>query len=698
MTAPPAQPGAAARRLRYGVTTLVLLVAATVAAVSAAALGGRFAARFDVTATREHSLSERTASLLATLDEPHRIVVSADFGRVPPRVRQRVLDVLAAFGEGSAFLDVAVIDAGAPGAAEAFGGVVADAAALRPDDLEAHRAGVERAASDAARLADALEAVSRDISAFAERFTSGEDRRLWRESARIVSLLADEARAAGAEAGAFADSGGAGLPEADRAAEALRPVLDRAANAMASATQEATALMERAEDSGARSVLRAIADGGAQAGAIAAGAADRFDRLPTLDALTVARVLRSTQAVLVIGPGGAAAVSFDALFPGGEATEASVVFAGEGLIGAALASVRLDPAPTVVFIHAERSRLLDDSGAPTPGARPIVGNLLSDLRQRRIRVVEWPVALSPLRPVLPNAERVVWFVMGPPGGSGADRVDRVTRLGEAVQGLLSARENVLLTVLPSDLPGVGEADPLVAALPSMGVASDSGRAIVTRRSEPSGARFLVEHLVRRKASDHPLAESVDGLAVRLRLATALDVVEDAPEGVRAWPLLRIDDDDQTWAESGWAVLGTPRAAVAPPTPDERRDDLDGPWTVAVAAERAPDALDVASGEGRAQRLVVVSGALWFADPTTTARAQLEGRVVAAFPGNAELFDNAILYLAGLDELLAPSATARDIPRIAALSDAQLGAIRWSIAAGMPLLVLAIGGALRILRG
>ncbi len=102
--------------------------------------------------------------------------------------------------------------------------------------------------------------------------------------------------------------------------------------------------------------------------------------------------------------------------------------------------------------------------------------------------------------------------------------------------------------------------------------------------------------------------------------------------------------------------------------------------------------------GRKQRLIVVGSPVWFEDYYLNAASAVEGRRVLTFPGNSALLESSIAWLAGQDELVAPSPQVRDIARIKPLSAGQLTAIRWALAAGLPVLVLVLGIGVRVLRG
>ena len=140
------------------------------------------------------------------------------------------------------------------------------------------------------------------------------------------------------------------------------------------------------------------------------------------------------------------------------------------------------------------------------------------------------------------------------------------------------------------------------------------------------------------------------------------------------------------------TVTTTRMPPAAAGPDPQRDSTVGPWIVAAAAERgAPET-------GRTQRLVVVGAHGWFFDPVTQESQVVGGRRVRLNPGNIELFDASVHWLAGLDELIAPSPEAREVSRIRPIDPGALTALRWAVVLAPPMVVLLLGAALRLLRG
>jgi hypothetical protein len=153
-----------------------------------------------------------------------------------------------------------------------------------------------------------------------------------------------------------------------------------------------------------------------------------------------------------------------------------------------------------------------------------------------------------------------------------------------------------------------------------------------------------------------------------------------------------------WAEAEWLGLwrffAQQRVEAAAggglPVPNEGVDDLRGPWTVAYLAERR-------LRDGAAQRLVAVGANGWFFDSQTLPSVTEDGRTVLANPGNSELFDASISWLAGQDELIAPGPTARAVARVRPMSEGRQRLLGWLIIAGLPLAILGLGAAVRVAR-
>lgn len=428
----------------------------------------------------------------------------------------------------------------------------------------------------------------------------------------------------------------------------------------------------------------------------------RTTRPPTV--LRVARAIESDRAILVVGEGAIGVVGLDAdsvLAPSG-VSNADLRRRNEELLATALASLTLPDPPIVVLMHAENPGLL---------ARANLYQHLSErLASRGIDVVMWPLAISTTEPSLrefdPDRMRPVVYVVlstdsAAQGRSGAllPGPERVQRLGDALRVLMDRGESILLSVSPSLIPTTGSPDPTVAFLEPLGVRAESGKPLVSERLTPGGRMVTTPLAITSVAKEgesgviHPIAQALRGLPTFMAWPVRLHVSPTPVEGVTIAPIYT-HRDPHMWGESQWIGLWQlPLESQASASPVPARDDRDAllgadeAAVLGVAIERrTPE---------RVQRVVVVGthsyGQFgWFADPITQDQTVIDGRSVAAHPGNFELFDASISYLAGHDELIAQSPGSRATPLIMQLAPERLTLIRLLLVVGLPLAVL-LGG-------
>ncbi len=709
-----------ARRTRYGVRTLILLAAVTVSCVIAPMLAARHPRRFDVTATRDNALSPRTLAVLGTLDGPREVIISADLSRLDRRSRARIGDLLDEFTRAAPRLSSSWIDTSSEEGRRSFGVTLGRFADREHDLIALHTSALTAAAEAAEALPAGLAALSDSLKSLAGSLDAFDPRRAQTEqNAAVLRTIASQ-MAPAAEAARRAATNtlaGVALPDGPGVLERLLPPLQdaaRACEALASAIPPPDPSKPQPTDAANRS----IAELAPRVRDRAASAADTVARLKPLQTLTVARLLQSQDAVLVASPTALTAIQFDAMFPAGggdRAGGAGVRFAGEELITAALASLSGESSPIVVFVHADAAPLLSPSGAPTPTARRSFARLLDRIALRRIEVAEWPVAARDAPPEraqldVTRSRPIVWVIFPAPsraaidprdGAAVAARSQRIGKLAAAAQLLVNSGESVLLSVDPSDLPAVGEPDPIAAAMLPLGVRLDSARPLVRLESNPSGAvTWTIHSATASESADHPIARACAGLTVALPWATPMEAASAAP-GASFTPLISIVANESTWGESQWfgfryANLRQPLSPLLladPPQRDPARDATAGPWVVAGAVERA-NSTDAAA---RPQRALIVASPSWFDDFFSQAADTVDARPVRLFPGNAELFESGIYWLAGLDQLIATSPQAREISRIPAMTARQVTILRWALIAGVPLGVLILGGIARLAR-
>jgi len=702
--------GAAPRRLRYGFSTAVILLAVTASCVIAGALGTRWSARFDVTATREHTISPRTRALLNQLDQATEVVVAVDFARIDPRAALHMRDVLAGFDQASDLVEVTEIDLGSPGGRDAFRTLVDRLAGVIGARVGRHESTLREAIASVRDAENALEGFSATLLKERERLSASSS------GAEGLSRIAAAARILARSAGEAIDeaesqleervggSGLAGVDSARRSAgatmDALLVDLDALVDAVI-AIGPALDANAGVDPNAAANTLRAVRDGVARA-------ADKTQRLAPIQTLSAIRTIEAGSGAVVIAGERARAIPVEALFPPTALIDrattgvADLRFVGESLLAASIGSLSgVRTAPIVVLVHGAEGLQLDDQGRPqTQDAQRAFGSLLESLHLRGVRVAEWAPATGRPRPTFAGedggGERPVVWATFPVQVRSAGSAQRMSQHAAAVEGLIASGESVLLSFDASTLPSVGETDPMADPLAALGIRVRTGASMLRRMNTPDGTIVDGQFVLRSANREHAIGRAIDGLAIRL--AWPCPIETEAVSGVVTWPLLTQSGSAHVWGEMEWmayrSLSPTQRAMVADtPTPDPGVDLVDGPWTLALAAERAASGSDA-----RMQRLVVVGANGWFTDVVARDSTTVDGRTVLKNPGNAELFDAAVSWLAHQDDLIGSGPGAFETPRIPSMSPGRLTALRWGLIVGLPTLVLLIGGAVRLLRG
>lgn len=705
---------AAARRLRFGAITAAVVLSTLACAVMVNILAARLTRPFDVTATGEHRLAPRTASVLARLGEGFEIILAADARALDRDLRRDLSDVLDQFARAG--VGVYFIDTGADSGHEEYRRLLRRLAERDRPAVEQIAGAAENALGGLLFAADALErGVSPALAAVAEalpherafepvRATLDQRAGAARIAARELRRAAELARDTLA-----ADPFGVGVPAVDRGAATVR-------EAGASAAAQIDDLARELRQFAAVEELPAAArERASMLAADLAGLRDRLlllldplGRLKRPAFLRIAEALGSRDAALIVGPPEVGLTAVDladlagaptAVDAGGTA-RADVRRRTEELFVSALASL-VDPArPIVVFIHGEPRPFFDKT--------PLFTALLERLALRGIDTIEWAVLQSPDPPRLSalnpdRARPVVYVSLAPDSTSGAGPAGEATgaqraqALGRALARLADDGAPLLLSINPSVLPTYGDVDPVSAVARRFGVRAESGRPILRARA---GARATVEaDMILQPVPDahanHPIAGAVRGLPAFFGWVTPLFIDAAPAPGAAREVIYRIEPGDELWSETQWLRLWQTPADQRPfipdpPAFDPARDARDGPWGVVVAAERRE--------EGALRRMVVVGSNNWYADFVTQARTVVDGRAVPRYPGNAELFEAAVLWLAGQDALVAQSPLSRSLPLIQNLGERRVALIRLLVIAVLPLGVLLLGLLYRAARG
>lgn len=705
---------------RLGTAGLVLALGAATftSLVFANVLGNRHAARMDTTAAGDHKLSPRTQRLLEQLPPGFEIVLAVDRAGVDRRVLDRVRDVLGEFGRTTDAVTVSEIDVGGSSGAAEFDAVTRRLVERDRDEIDRQAEQLadvldqaEEAAAFLDNLSPRLQAVGRAIPGSDP--AARNNRAFFEQRATICRLLAQQLRE---PAGNLRDALAAkdsvlGVPDTGAIAAALRPLIESAADEITAlaAEVERFASAETAPPAAADAARPLVPQMNQRRDRLNV-AADELARMRRPGVLRVASALSANQAALVIGPPGTGMTAIDVgtLLPPSAGYDAAGVSAAteigrraEELVSTAVGAVIAPNTPIVIFTHAELR--------PFVTTVPVYTRLVERLRTRGMDVLEWPVTIEPDPPsttaIDETGERPLVFVVISPdstqpsqGAEGTDGSARAQKLGEAIERVSAEGHGVLVSLNPSIFPSFGDTDPIARVLEDFGVSAESGKPIL-RRTLNSGRTIAgTELTVVGDEDGHPVAAAVRGLRHLIPWAVPLDIASALPEGARAEPLLAASADETLWQESEWLGLWrTPRQqrplVQDQPTPGGDRDEQDGPWTLAVAAE-----LSGKTTTGRPRRVVAVGSNSWDIDQLWQAAVQIEGRVVPTHPGNIELFEASVQWLAGQDEFIAQSAGARTIAIVQPLSDGARTTIGWLLIGGLPVLVLVVGVVYRVARG
>lgn len=675
------------------------LLATILIVIALNVLGHRFAWRADVTSTGALKPSPRTLAVVESLPGKAEIILAASIS-APTHDRTstaRVLDMLDELDRVSPNLRTTVIDTATSAGQSKFEAMIARLAEERASETQSAIETTRQAMASLDELAAEMQEwaeVIQGLPAMREpdaggvnpwttpmtqqasylRVTSGQVAQL---GPRIEQLLSQQL-------------GEVAVPDVGQARRVLTDTHDALMQLVRNTVGD---LNQRARDeklsAEGRSQIQTLIGSIAAASSASSLAMDAMavEPLPVLS--RVAQALASGEAAIVIGPAGElGAVTVDQLIPS-PAPGSARLDAGrhaESLLMSAL-STTMSPGPrtTAVLVHASESPLLET---------PALAQLVRSTEVLGVQWLEWPIALAPEMPVevtLAAKEPGTVFIVTGLSTTAAGGPERAIRTGAIVQQLLDAGHSVMVNLAPSTLPGVGEADPIAEPLKAFGLSADTGRPTLAE-SNIGGRRFVEwEQLIVPGETGHPLAEVVRGRSTRFTWPVVIDRTDEIGE---AHPIARIDQPS-AWRESEWVGYWMTRDTDRPgignaPAPGGSRDADTDEGVIAWAVQRA---------EGdTTQRLVVVGSHLWIFDMVAKRPTEIEGRMVETNPGNTELAQAAIEWLAGHDDMIVRSGDAASLAIVQPLDQSRRRAIQWLLIGGLPLLVLITGGFVRLVKG
>lgn len=691
--------------------TVVAAVLFTVVLANLTALKTRV--RFDLTRTGQHRLSPRTEQLIDHLGDHYEIVLAVDRSSINRPSFDSVVDLFSDLSRRSDRLGFRLVDVGTSAGRGQFEALVS---ALRERD----RPMIESQASVISGMLDRLSTFSAQLRELAakldalasavpgDRADGAGIRRFLQQAAALARVQADQTAALATEARAPLQPEGDELPDTPRLRDRVLPEFERLQLQIDTlGTQLGRYATTEAMPAASRASAGEISRGLMEFRDSLASEADTLRRLPSAAVFRVAAALEAGEACLLIGPPdrGLTAIDREALFPPveslggvGVAVGGEVARRAEDLVSIALTTLTSPARPIIVFVHAEVEPFVLSS--------PAFEQLVEHARLRGMDVLEWPVVTQKDPPGIealnPDGLRpVVHFVISPNSVAASPNQDpelsgarRATRLATVVSSLVERGRSVLLSVNPSIFPTYGDADPITATLAPFGLRAQTGSPLVSEAETERGRVPVTALMARGRQGDHPLQQALRDLPTQLLWPIAIDI--EPVEGVEATSLLGFKADNHTWMESQWIGLWQVQTGpqAQPPTVsfDQGRDVHRDDYTLAAAAQRT------LPGSRETQRVVIVGSNGWALDRVAQPRASIDGRLVAVNPGNLELFDAGVSWLAGDDDEIARGVASSGGAVIKAIDERTLSRVRWLAIAGLPTLVLVVGVVFRIAKG
>ncbi len=659
--------------------------------------------RIDATRTRAYSLSPQTRALLDGLQGDWTIAMVLGGDRVGEDQLRQVSEVLSRYDQASDRVRTLRIDPADPAMLGDYEGLLADLRAIYSEPVAAHEEALDAGRGALAGLTVLLEQHGGALVTARQRLdadggAAAAGRPRLDGVLGVIGLRLEQAPRLEQEvAAAMSVDEARPLPDYDTARSILAAALSGWGQELFELGRSIDAWRQEPDLPAALREYAAWAPASLRAEATAlAAAADPLQHLPPLELSRLARSLEQGEAAVVMGPQGAAVISSAQLFPtlnlrrreGGEIAF-DQRFRGEQAIAAALRSLLVERAPMVVLVHAQGQSMLKrrDGNVDALGAATVLGG-------SRYDVTEWNVGQSD-RPRPAAGQKAVWVVLPPPVVEKREAAtgEAERRLIDATETLLEDGEAVLLSLAPSVLPRLGQKDPWRGLVAPLGLDADTGR-VVYERMRDAESNVVNQRMLQvvNYESIHPIAAAAHGLQTSFDLPVALRIVEPAPAGVVRIPVATLDAAENRWLESDWML---PPDRLGDPDPSER---LTADEPIVVAVERVGVHPGPGAGNRGRQRAIVVGSGGWalsyIADVTLSAGG---GRAVLLNPGNYELLQASIAWLADADDMIAPSPVSRQVARLEGVGTAAQTLWRWIAVALVPGACLLLGVAVWFMR-
>lgn len=686
------------RRLVFGLNVAVSVVLMIVIAAAAVWAAGKFGKQLDLTRTGVNSLSPRTTQLLGGLGQEVTITGLYDTAleEVRPHAEKRqkrvtdLLDLYETAGRGK--VAAHMIDANHnPAKLEALLKRLSDKPAYK-DEAAEHIAVLDAFPELNRRVVEALQAELSEIERLA-----GADPGLQRLN--TLGIIERNMRLMLREAQATVDGiqklQTDEIPRYGRAVEAagayvsqVGKVLEDSANWMATDGQSVAGVSDetRAFFQGAGPRLLPIITE-------LKSLTKRTEDLERVKLEDVYEDLKRGSTILVETEREAEVLSLDDVWPWRADQNAPPPpdkderdFAGEQALSSAILKLTQKEKTALVFTRFGGQPLLESAMPQNPMMRPPpppFQGLAQLLEKENFLTGEWDVQTQPDPPTVEGAARTIFVVfppepppqtnpMRPPQQPPItpEQKDRIT--GAAAESGMA----IFLTrwAPPSSqfnpTPGKYEFNDYLQK--SWGVAVEETHLALEFAVNPQreglmypASRSLLITSRTFHYTDHPIGDPLRGLPAALQAVAPLKLLGDdaKPAGVNVETIIEVDDTEDVWAIGNLSRINEDLQN----NQGTRRydDDIPAPFPLAVAGSQARDGADdmkivifasdsfISDAVANAPQMVLVGGAI---------------RVTKLYPGNTDLFVNALHWLTGDADRIAVGPQRGDVPRLDELED------------------------------
>lgn len=696
-----------ARRNRAVLLSVVTGGAIATSALMVNLLAERYPVRVDVTATGQQKLSPRSLQLLRSLNGPTQLVVATNLTAADARAKRNLTDTLDELQAAQPLFSRTMIDTGTPDGVKQFQSLVASLMSRDKSVIDANLATINEAKRVALVAAGSLkDRISKGLeeAATATPNRSQADialRGYLQQIASLCRVRSDELNESIARVQELVDVKDGVVPATDQAGAMLVAKLRGVSDDIGAIRGELRSKTQ--SDATPPEMRSAIAPITTQLETMREDLERQFSPLATMpkpDILRVSRALSAGEGALLIGESsegstlGTQLVALDLgqLLPAGawidhaEVAKRDLRGRTEELLSTGIASLLSPQRPVVILMTPDKRQYL--------GADPYFVTLDQHLATKGIDFIEWQLqkATAPdFQAVDPQRLRPrVYITLAPEpieGSGNESGVEFARRQAAAVAKLLDDGESVLINLNPSLAPVTGGKDPMNELLKPLGIDANTGTPLFQAVNTPNGTAVDSSRVVLAPNSDsndqHIIAQATGSLPTYVTWAIPMTLTPPAK------PLL-VSKPEDSWAETQWGTLRKytrEQLAFAADRPkfDEGRDKKSPAgtdWIIAGASERTVG--------GRLQRVIAVGSNSWFADAITQQTVTVEGRPVVQYPGNMELFDASVAWLARQDEQIAQSPGARSVAMVKPMEAGTLRLVRTALIAGPAGLVALLG--------